>query len=161
MKKLLLAGMMLVCTASAHATEYCGTRVANTPHGQAPVYAEQNTRSYKIRWIPDGTMLDVWDPLVPFDETEWTPIKDNHGWVETRYTEAVECRDGHDWQQQSQDAVRTIPGSEAILLPPRFSGTTEGTTTFYGNEPPHWDPTMADAPSWLKKRYSVKPRLRR
>lgn len=80
------------------------------------------------------------------------------------------------WRDRAAHEVRQIPGSTAPLLQPRFSATEEeeagsdaaaeaarsnGITTYCGNAPPHWDPTMADAPSWLKKRYSVKPRLRR
>jgi hypothetical protein len=64
----------------------------------------------------------------------------------------------------------------APILPPRFSDASDeeeagsdaaaevarnGITTYFGNEPPYWAPTMADAPSWLTKRYSYKRRLRR
>jgi hypothetical protein len=52
----------------------------------------------------------------------------------------------------------------APILPPRFSAADDaanGITTYFGNEPPHWAPTMADAPSWLTKRYTYKRRLHR
>lgn len=80
----------------------------------------------------------------------------------------VTCPRCNDWS--------TVP----LIIQPRFSSSytaseeeeagsdaaaeaarSNGTTTFYGNEPPHWDPTMADAPSWLTRRYTYKPRMRR
>jgi hypothetical protein len=132
MRKLVIAGMMLALSASAHATEYCGVRVA-VSHGMVPVYTEPNTRSFKMRSLPDGTMLDLMNTTVSYNELEWTPIKDN-GWVETKYTQAIECT----------RAPQLIPGATV---------TPEGVTTTFG-------PTMADAPSWLK--YPVKKqRMRR
>ena len=89
MRKLVIAGVMLALSASAHATEYCGVRVA-VSHGRVPVYTEPNIRSFKMRLLPDGAMLDIISTGVIYDEEEWTPIKDN-GWVETKYTQAIEC----------------------------------------------------------------------
>jgi hypothetical protein len=138
MRKLVIAGVMLALSVSAHSTEYCGVRVA-APLG-AVVYTEPNTRSFKMRLLPDGAMLDIMDTAVPYDEEEWTPIKDN-GWVETRYTQGTACASKYDYCLDHFCHQGTI-------LPPTFGPATFG-------------PTMADAPSWLKKRYSVKPRLRR
>jgi hypothetical protein len=136
MKKLILAGIaaLLVLPVSAHATEYCGVRVG-VSQGMVPVYTEPNTRSFKMRLLPDGAMLDIMDTAVPYDEEEWTPIKDN-GWVETKYTQAIECT----------RAPQLIPGATV---------TPQGVTTTFG-------PTMADAPSWLKyPAVKHKPRMRR
>jgi hypothetical protein len=84
------------------------------------------------------------------------------------------------WRDRATYEVRQIPGSTAPLLQPRFSSSytaseeeeagsdaaaeavrSNGTTTFYGNEPPHWNPTMADAPSWLKRQYKTRRHMLR
>ena len=145
MKKLILAGIaaLLALPASAHATEYCGVRVA-VSHGMVPVYTEPNTRSFKIRLLPVGALLDIENTAVVYDETEWTPIKDHHGWVETKYTQGTACTSKYDYCLNHF----CHPGPTVTTLPATFGPVTSG-------------PTMADAPSWLTKRYSYKRRLHR
>jgi hypothetical protein len=128
---------MLALSASAHATEYCGVSIA-APHGRVSVYTEPNIRSYKMKLLPDGALLDIENTAVPYDEEEWTPVKDN-GWVETKYTQGVACASKYDYclDHFCHSGVTATP-----------------LTNTFG-------PTMADAPDWLKKRYSMKPRLRR
>ena len=75
----------------------------------------------------------------------------------------VTCPRCDDWKTRSKEATESSytaseeeeAGSDAAAEAARSNGTT----TFYGNEPPHWDPTMADAPSWLKRQYKTRRHL--
>ena len=147
MKQLGLAGcVMLALTTSsmmtAHAAEYCGISIAAS-HGKVPVYTEPNTRSFKMRLLPDGALLDLQNTDVVYSELEWVPVKDN-GWVESKYTQGTACTSKYDYCLNHF----CHPGPTVTTLPATFGPVTSG-------------PTMADAPSWLTKRYTYKPRLRR
>jgi hypothetical protein len=58
-------------------------------------------------------------------------------------------------EEAGSDAAAEAAGKAAHGAPP-----SNGITTYFGNEPPHWNPTMADAPSWLLRK-DAKPRMRR
>jgi hypothetical protein len=60
----------------------------------------------------------------------------------------------------AQDAVRNASEAEEAAAEAARDAPSNGITTYFGNDPPHWAPTMADAPSWLLRKYG-KPRMRR
>ena len=117
-------------------------RVREAPLGTIAVLDKPD--GYLIKDVVVGDVLKA-DTQDIDDGHEWTHVMVGvNGWIMTKFIETVECE-----ASEEEEA-----GSDAAAEAARDAPPSNGITTYFGNEPPHWDPTTADAPTWLLRKVS-------
>lgn len=113
----------------------------------APAYAEIV--------CPVNTMCPTCKPIC-YEEDDYVPNYLREATDEEEAgsdAAALVAKDKDEWEYRGPEHG----GWQRKSAPTAFPGVT----SYYGDNPPHWDPTMADAPSWLKRQYKRRRHMHR